>query len=144
MTKKEDEQNAWRAFLKEVTPLKKKERPFERKSRKNPLNKQLLKGRQKGEGEFIKTLDLHGLTLEESYYLLEDYLKVARRLKIRKVKIITGKGSISRDVSYTQTLFEKVPRWLTEGPLKSFVKKIDPIMARAQKPQGAFTVILKE
>lgn len=144
MTKKEKDQDEWTIFLKEVTPLKKGMKKEEKEHRDKPLKKISLKRRREAQGEFIKTLDLHGVTLEEAYALLEDYLKVARHLKIYNVKVVTGKGSTPRDVPYAQTLYEKVPRWLTEGPLKGFVKKIDPVMTRAQKPQGAFIVILKE
>lgn len=134
----QDDLDAWRSFLKEVKPLRKSSDLSEKASEKKFIRK-----KTREEGEFIKALDLHGLTLAEAYYLLEAYLKTAQQLKIRKVLIITGKGSESREDPNTRTLFEKVPRWCTEGPLKAYVKKIEPLSSPSQKPQGAYSVQLR-
>ena len=40
----------------------------------------------------IKTLDLHGQTLEKANQNIENFIKKAHEDKVRKLKIITGKG----------------------------------------------------
>ena len=52
-------------------------------------------------------LDLHGYTLQEAYKETHEFVKECHRDRVKKVKVITGKGEINKEF----------PMWLERSPL---------------------------
>lgn len=61
-------------------------------------------------------LDLHGLTQNQAYMRLYDYIEHAYYANNRIILVITGKGNLGRGV-----LRENVPKWLAEGIFRRFI-----------------------
>jgi dsDNA-specific endonuclease/ATPase MutS2 len=72
------------------------------------------------ETSFLKRqwkLDLHGLTLDQAFKEISNFLHSAYNNKQKSILIITGKGnSTGKD-----TLQSMVPRWLEYSDLKSYI-----------------------
>lgn len=130
-----EELRLWRNQLKDVKPLSKiKKLPEEDKKdiplppsqppQVHPLKKvksadvlQPFQRREVRQVQIEAQLDLHGLSLERAYDILEQFLQRAQEKHFKTVLVITGKGSLSEE----HTLRHQLPRWLEETPLKSMV-----------------------
>ncbi|MBL8677413.1 MAG: Smr/MutS family protein [Alphaproteobacteria bacterium] len=85
-------------------------------------------------------LDLHGLSLEKAYDVLEQFLKRAQERHFRTILVITGKGSLSEE----HTLRHQLPRWLEETPLKSVVSSYHHPARLHHGGAGAYYVRLRK
>ncbi|MDZ4322726.1 MAG: Smr/MutS family protein, partial [Alphaproteobacteria bacterium] len=130
-----EEVRLWQNQLKDVKPLSKvKKIPEEDKKEIPPAPPQLPKDsslkktkstdvlqpfhrREVRQVQIEAQLDLHGLSLERAYDILEQFLRRAQEKHFKTVLVITGKGSLSGE----HTLRHQLPRWLEETPLKRMV-----------------------
>ena len=98
----------------------------------------------------IKSLDLHGQTLEKANQNIENFIKKAHEDKVRKLKIITGKGIhsnnekdpyISKDLGI---LKYSVPEFIKNN--SELMKIISDIKEASIEDggSGAFYIILKK
>lgn len=71
---------------------------------------------------YSNCLDLHGHTLDRAFCLLENFLKASINNDIRKVLVITGKGSNSNP----SILKLEVPRWLKYTSLAQLITNVSP------------------
>lgn len=161
MTKKPTPEDLalWKANLKDVKPLRQDKVPdfqavpphtdsVRQQKYDPPLPPPPLKGSPlSGLGrkelrhlDIEARLDMHGLTLESGYRVLETFLRSAQNRGIRTVIIITGKGNLKSE----HTLRAQLPRWLQETSLRHLVTAL----AHPAKPQdggiGAYYVRIKK
>jgi DNA-nicking Smr family endonuclease len=99
-----------------------------------PTHKKITKGKV----ELEKRIDLHGLTQEEAYAYLINFLTHAYHHNIRYCLIITGKGSASGGV-----LKQNVPRWLATPTFRLYVSAYDEA-SRQHGGAGAIYVRLRQ
>jgi len=78
-------------------------------------------------------LDMHGMTLDEGYAVLERFLIRAQEQKFKMVLIITGKGALSAE----NTLRRHLPRWIQETPLRHLVSSFHSPAKPSDGGQGA-------
>ncbi len=83
------------------------------------FNRKLMKRLKKGEFPVQDYIDLHGLTRQEAAKNVRDFLFQSCRLGHRCVLIVHGRGLNSPD-SFP-VLKERMPKWLTRGPVKKIV-----------------------
>lgn len=82
------------------------------------IRNKLAKGRLPIQGR----VDLHGMTLDEAYWLLLSFLRRAQQNGVRYALIITGKGSSSNSDG---ALRRSVPHWLSTAPFRPLVSGHD-------------------
>ena len=97
----------------------------------------------------VRSIDLHGYTLDEANKTIEDFIKKAFSENINKLIIVTGKGlhsenekdpCVSKDLGI---LKYSVPEFInSNSELKSFVKSINYEQVN-DKNSGFFSVFLK-
>ena len=92
------------------------------------------KGRTAIEGR----IDLHGLTRDEAYGRLHDFMSISRAIGRRTVLVITGKGFAGEGV-----LRREVPQWLATAPFRTMVAGVEPA-ARQHGGEGALYVRLRK
>jgi dsDNA-specific endonuclease/ATPase MutS2 len=85
-------------------------------------------------------VDLHGMTLDQAYGALERFLLTAQIRGVRTILVITGKGSLSADV----TIRSMLRVWLTETPLRNLVSYVHHPAKPEDGGQGAFYVGVKK
>ena len=113
-------------------------------------NKDLYLSNNKIEKEIIKTIDLHGFTLENANNVIEEFIIQCFKKNVNKIIVITGKGlrskSIrnpyaSRDLSI---LKYSVPDFIKLKPnLMKIIKKIEEAKIE-DGGGGAFYIFLKK
>ncbi|MBX9787150.1 MAG: Smr/MutS family protein [Alphaproteobacteria bacterium] len=153
-----EEVRLWRNQLKDVKPLSKiKEFPEEdtkeipmplpQPPQVSPLKKvkstDVLHPFQRREVRQVQIeaqLDLHGLSLERAYDVLEQFLRRAQEKHFKIVLVITGKGSLSEE----HTLRHLLPRWLEETPLKNIVSSYHNPARLHHGGAGAYYVRLRK
>lgn len=153
-----EELRLWRNQLKDVKPLSKvKKVPEEdekelassplRPPKASPLKKlkstdvlQPFQRREVRQVQIEAQLDLHGLSLEKAYDVLEQFLRKAQEKHFKTVLVITGKGSLSEE----HTLRHQLPRWLEETPLKSMVSSYHNPARLHHGGAGAYYVRLRK
>ena len=123
--------NTWFKFVKNLPNIEDKEK-----------DKKILSTRTK------KTLDLHGFSLSEANTVVHETLEDCFLKGIRALKIITGKGSRSKNFNDPykskdlSILKNSVPEYIQNSDLKKYVIRIreaDP----SDGGQGAIYVFLK-
>ena len=122
----------WEAFLNSNDKLPNKDKIFR--------NKSYLK---------IRTIDLHGYTLEQANKKIEDFLKKSYEEKINKLIVITGKGLHSQNkmnpyVSNKLSILKySVPEFIKNNT--SLMKKIIELKDAeiSDGGSGAFYIFLK-
>jgi DNA-nicking Smr family endonuclease len=83
-------------------------------------------------------LDLHGLTQDQAFEKLNEFLRFAYHNNKKHVLIITGKGALARPGAIKLA----VPRWLQHTEIKQYILSYS--MARHnQGGEGAISVLLK-
>jgi len=98
----------------------------------------------------IKTIDLHGYTLEQANVAIEDFIVKSYEEKINKLIIVTGKGThsqnekdpyVSKDLSI---LKYSVPEFISKN--KNLINIINDIQdaKREDGGSGAFYIYLKK
>lgn len=110
--------------------------------------KRLRRGKVKPEGR----IDLHGMSEDRAYAVLNRYIEEAQGQGKRFILVITGKGGIKSgysDMSHSDyargrgILKSNVPRWLSQGDLASRI--VSYYAANAEHGgDGALYVVLKK
>ena len=120
-------------------------------SNKDKLNdKDSQLGKKKTEKRISKTIDLHGLSLENANKVIEEFIKECFEKGINKIVIITGKGLrsqnndnpyVSKDLSI---LKNSVPEYIkSKVNLMRMIKEIKEADIK-DGGQGAFYILLKK
>ena len=114
------------------------------------LNKDLYSNKNQIQKEIIKTIDLHGLSLQNANNIIEEFITKCFEKRVNKIIVITGKGLrskndenpyVSEDLSI---LKHSVPDFIKLRP--NLMKKIKQIKEANTKDggQGAFYIFLKK
>ena len=97
-----------------------------------------------------KTIDLHGYTLNDANIEIEKFILFCFEKKIKKIKIITGKGKRSKNINDQyqskdlSILKYSVPNYIKNNPnLMSKILKIDFDSVETLS-KGSFELILKK
>ena len=98
----------------------------------------------------IRTIDLHGLSLENANLNIKKFINESFEKKFRKIKVITGKGSRSKaqENPYVSNelsiLRNSVPEFIRNDA--SLIKKIQKIYEAHPNEggEGAFYILLKK
>ena len=113
-------------------------------------NKDLYLSNNKIEKEIIKTIDLHGFTLENANNVIEEFIIQCFKKNVNKIIVITGKGLrsksirnpyVSKDLSI---LKYSVPDFIkSKSNLMKIIKKIEEAEIE-DGGGGAFYIFLKK
>ena len=113
-------------------------------------NKDSYLSNNKIEKEIIKTIDLHGFSLENANNVIEEFIIQCFKKNVNKIIVITGKGLrsksiknpyISKDLSI---LKYSVPDFIKSKPnLIKIIKKIEEAKIE-DGGEGAFYIFLKK
>lgn len=79
-------------------------------------------------------LDMHGMTMDQAYNALEQFLIRSQERGFKIVLIITGKGALSSE----NTLRRQLPRWVKETPVGRLVTSLHHPAKPQDGGQGAF------
>ena len=106
--------------------------------------------KNKNEKEIIKTIDLHGFSLENANNVIEEFITKCFENNVSKIIVITGKGLrsktaknpyVSKDLSI---LKHSVPDYIkSRQNLMKVIKKIKEANIE-EGGQGAFNIFLKK
>ena len=92
----------WESIKKTLKPLVsgrvKEPRPFPKKLRVHAVPERVL----------MMTLDLHGMTVEEAYQTLRQFIAVHVREESRLITVVTGKGSPQKE----GLIHHEIQNWL--------------------------------
>ena len=112
-------------------------------------NKDLYLSNNKIEKEIIKTIDLHGFSLENANNVIEEFIIQCFKQNVNKIIVITGKGLrsksirnpyVSKDLSI---LKHSVPDFIkSKSNLMKIIKKIEEAKIE-DGGGGAFYIYLK-
>ena len=113
-------------------------------------NKDLYLSDNKIEKEIIKTIDLHGFSLEQANNIIEEFISQCFENHVNKIIVITGKGLrsksaenpyVSKDLSI---LKHSVPEYIkSKQYLMKIIKKIEDGSVE-DGGQGVFYIFLKK
>ena len=113
-------------------------------------NKDFNPTENKKEKEIIKTIDLHGFSLENANNVIEEFITKCFENNVSKIVVITGKGLrsktaknpyVSKDLSI---LKHSVPDYIkSRQNLMKIIKKIKEANIE-EGGQGAFNIFLKK
>ena len=113
-------------------------------------NKDVYLSNNKIEKEIIKTIDLHGFSLENANNVIEEFINQCFKNRVNKIIVITGKGLrsknkenpyVSKDLSI---LKHSVPEYIkSKQHLMKIIKKIEDASLE-DGGQGAFYIFLKK
>ena len=113
-------------------------------------NKDLYLSNNKIEKEIIKTIDLHGFSLENANNIIEEFIIQCFKKNINKIIVITGKGLRSKSINNPylskdlSILKHSVPDFIKSKPnLIKIIKKIDEAKIE-DGGGGAFYIFLKK
>ena len=119
------------------------------KSKEKIFNKDLSKEQNFNQKTSTKTIDLHGLTLENANKTVDEFIKKSFSKKVKKLTVITGKGLrsntqnnpyVSKDLSI---LKYSVPEFIkSNSDLMKLIKEIK-IADEEDGGSGAFNIYLK-
>ena len=119
-------------------------------SKKKIENKDLNKSDGYVEKEKIKTIDLHGYSLEDANKIIEKFIDRCFQNHITRIIVITGKGSRSNNINNPYAsrdlsiLKYSVPEFIKSNQnLMNVIKKIDQTDVD-NKESGAFNIYLKK
>ena len=114
------------------------------------LNKDLYSNKNLIQKEIIKTIDLHGLSLQNANNIIEEFITKCFEKRVNKIIVITGKGLrsknnenpyVSEDLSI---LKHSVPEYIkSKQHLMKIIKKIEDASVE-DGGQGAFYIFLKK
>ena len=113
------------------------------KMRPKPQGKELDKRTdarlQKGRMRIDARLDLHGMTQDQAYMTLENFIGVQLEKNARNILVITGKGSARNSEGILKKRF---PEWIAQSKYNNQILKYVP--ARPQDGgKGAFYIYLR-
>jgi len=113
-------------------------------------NKDLYLSNNKIEKEIIKTIDLHGFTLENANNVIEEFIIQCFKKNVNKIIVITGKGLRSKSIRNPYAskdlsiLKYSVPDFIKLKPnLMKIIKKIEEAKIE-DGGGGAFYIYLKK
>ena len=114
------------------------------------LNKDLYSNKNQIQKEIIKTIDLHGLSLQNANNIIEEFIIQCFKKNVNKIIVITGKGLrsksienpyVSKDLSI---LKHSVPNFIkSKTNLMKIINKIEEANIE-DGGQGAFYIFLKK
>ena len=113
-------------------------------------NKDLNLNNNQNKNNIIKTIDLHGFTLDKANNVIEEFINQCFKNRVNKIIVITGKGLrsknkenpyVSKDLSI---LKNSVPEYVkSKQHLMKIIKKIEEASVE-DGGQGAFYIFLKK
>ena len=113
-------------------------------------NKDLYLSNNKIKKEIIKTIDLHGFSLENANNVIEEFIIQCFKKNVNKIIVITGKGLRSKSISNPylskdlSILKHSVPDFIKSKPnLIKIIKKIEEAKIE-DGGGGAFYIFLKK
>ena len=119
-------------------------------SKEKLLNKDLYLNKNQIQKEIIKTIDLHGLSLQNANNIIEEFIIQCFKKNVNKIIVITGKGLrsksienpyVSKDLSI---LKNSVPNFIKlKTNLMKIINKIEEANIE-DGGQGAFYIFLKK
>ena len=113
-------------------------------------NKDLFLSSIESNKNLVKTIDLHGLSLENANRTIDEFINKCFKTKVGKITVITGKGLRSKNINNPYVsknlsiLKNSVPEFIKSN--SDLMKKIKSIKeAKVQDGgSGAFDIFLKE
>jgi len=119
-------------------------------SEEKVYNKDLFLSRIKTDNDLVKTIDLHGFSLENANRIIDEFINRCFKTNVSKITVITGKGLrsnninnpyVSKDLSI---LKNSVPEFIKSNP--DLMKKIKNIKEAEVEDggSGAFNIFLKK
>ena len=119
-------------------------------SEEKVLNKDLSLSQMKTEKNLVKTIDLHGFSLENANRTIDEFINRCFKTNVSKITVITGKGLRSNNfnnpyVSKNLSILKNsVPEFIKSNT--DLMKKIKNIQeAKAEEGgSGAFNILLKK
>ena len=114
------------------------------------LNKDLFLSQMKTEKNLVKTIDLHGFSLENANRTIDEFINRCFKTNVSKITVITGKGLRSNNINNPYVsknlsiLKNSVPKFIKSNT--DLMKKIKNIQeAKAEDGgSGAFNILLKK
>ncbi len=114
------------------------------------LNKDLSLSQMKTEKNLVKTIDLHGFSLENANRTIDEFINRCFKTNVSKITVITGKGLRSNNINdpyvskNLSILKNSVPEFIKSNT--DLMKKIKNIQeAKAEDGgSGAFNILLKK
>ena len=114
------------------------------------LNKDLSLSQMKTEKNLVKTIDLHGFSLENANRTIDEFINRCFKTNVSKITVITGKGLRSSNINNPYAsknlsiLKNSVPEFIKSNT--DLMKKIKNIKeAKAEDGgSGAFNILLKK
>jgi len=107
----------------------------------NGLSQKIMKRLKKGQFPIQDYIDLHGLTKQEAEIRMRDFLLKSQQLGLRCVLVVHGRGLNSEN--HIPVLKERLPIWLTRGPIKKFVMAFSTAMPY-DGGTGAIYILLRK
>ena len=113
-------------------------------------NKDKYLSQMKTEKNLLKTIDLHGFSLENANRTIDEFINRCFKTNVSKITVITGKGLRSNNINNPYVsknlsiLKNSVPEFIKSNT--DFMKKIKNIQeAKAEVGgSGAFNILLKK
>ena len=119
-------------------------------SKEKLLNKDLYSNKNQIQKEIIKTIDLHGLSLQNANNIIEEFIIQCFKKNVNKIIVITGKGLRSKSIRNPYAskdlsiLKYSVPDFIKLKPnLMKIIKKIEEAKIE-DGGGGAFYIYLKK
>ena len=114
------------------------------------FNKDLSLSQMKTEKNLVKTIDLHGFSLENANRTIDEFINRCFKTNVSKITVITGKGLRSNNINNPYVsknlsiLKNSVPEFIKSNT--DLMKKIKNIQeAKAEDGgSGAFNILLKK
>ena len=118
-------------------------------SEKKIHNKDLFLSQTKTNKELLKTIDLHGHSLENANRTIDEFINKCFKINVSKITVITGKGLRSKNINNPYVskdlsiLKNSVPEFIKSN--SDLMKKIKNIKEAKVKDggSGAFDIFLK-
>lgn len=108
-----------------------------RQDRVAGIDRRTAKRMHAGKIAIDATLDLHGLTQTQAHQKLLRFIETAIQNNHRMLLVITGKGQSGHGI-----LRSKLPQWLKQPPLNSYINAIDHAVQR-DGGTGAYYIKLR-
>ena len=113
-------------------------------------NKDLSLSQIKIDKDIVKTIDLHGFSLENANRIIDEFINRCFKINVSKITVITGKGLRSNNINNPYVsknlsiLKNSVPEFIKSNT--DLMKKIKNIQeAKAEDGgSGAFNILLKK
>ena len=113
-------------------------------------NKDLSLSQMKTDKDLVKTIDLHGFSLENANRTIDEFINRCFKTNVSKITVITGKGLRSNNINNPYVsknlsiLKNSVPEFIKSNT--DLMKKIKNIQeAKAEDGgSGAFNILLKK